>query len=210
MGIVQSVPVIRHFVEIMDDRARTVAELGEVLDEVGSEHALVGGLAVGLYGRPRATIDVDLLVPRAKIAAIASALERRGHRCVRHEDTVRVYEKGAPEDSEPVVDLVIRESNPVLKAAAKTAHPAKILGHDVNVVSRGALVALKFHAAISPTRRIGDRYQDIADIERVIAREWKEDDEKTALAIARQMHPGAPEELARLVADLKAGRPVKL
>ncbi len=63
--------------EIMDDRARTLADLVVILEEVGSEHALVGGLAVGFHGRA-ATIDVDLLVPLGKLAGLSRALGARG------------------------------------------------------------------------------------------------------------------------------------
>ena len=52
--------------------------------------------------------------------------------------------------------LVAREANPVLDAAARVAEPATVLGHRVRIVPRGALVALKFHAAISPRRAIAE------------------------------------------------------
>jgi hypothetical protein len=50
-----------------------LAELSAILVEVGSDHALIGGLAVGYHGRLRATIDVDMLVPRAKLDSYPGA-----------------------------------------------------------------------------------------------------------------------------------------
>src|SRR5919109_4984431 len=42
--------------------AATVAAAASALDEAGLAYALIGGLAASVYGRPRATDDVDLLV----------------------------------------------------------------------------------------------------------------------------------------------------
>jgi hypothetical protein len=206
-----AVAQLKHTLEVMDERARMLAELSEVLAEVGSDHALVGGIAVGYYGRLRATVDVDLLVPRRKLGRISRALAARGYVVVKHEDMVRVYAPSAdPAHDEAIADLVAREANPVLHAAARLAAPATVLGHAVRIVPRGALVALKFHSAISPTRRIGDRYQDIADIDRVVAKKFDAEDEAVAAAVAEKMFPGAPEQLAELLRDLRAGRPVKI
>jgi hypothetical protein len=200
-----------HPLETLDDRARTLAELSEILTEVGSDHALVGGIAVGYHGRLRATVDVDLLVPRSKLGDLATALQTRGYVVVRTHDMVRVYPPTAnPDDAESIADLVAREANPVLEHAARTAQAATVLGHEVFIVARGALVALKFHAAISPKRAIEDRYQDVADIGRVIAKRFDAADEELALEIAAHAYPGAERELATLIDDLRHGRRVKI
>jgi hypothetical protein len=44
--------------KVIDDAIR----VGRLLAELGVPHALVGGLAVGLHGHPRATRDVDYMV----------------------------------------------------------------------------------------------------------------------------------------------------
>jgi hypothetical protein len=196
----------------MDDRAKMLGELRVVLEEVGSEHALVGGLAAGYHGRSRATIDVDLLVPGAKLNKLARALEARGY-VIRFSlpDMIRVLPPGAdPAQGESIADLVSKDANPVLCAAFTATEETEVLGHRVHVVSRGAFVALKFHAAVSPKRRIEDRYQDIVDIGRVVSRRFDAEDRAVALRIAAQMYPGAPAELEAIVEDLKNGRPVKL
>ena len=203
--------VVYHPLETLDARARTLAELSEILAEVGSDHALIGGIAVGYHGRLRATVDVDLLVPRSKLAALARSLESRGYVVTQTADMVRVYPPEAdPDDAESIADLVAREANPVLQAAARVAEPATVLGHPVRIVPRGALVALKFHAAISTRRAIEDRYQDVADIGRIIARRFDPDDERLALEIAAHAYPEAETGLARLIDDLRHGRAVKI
>ena len=121
----------------------------------------------------RATVDVDLLVPGGKLKALGRELEARGYPVKTFPDMLRVFSPGADLTSaEPIAGLVSRDANPVLKAAFSQSESATVLGQRVNVVRRGALVALKFHAAVSPDRRIEDRYQDIADIGRVVAKRF--------------------------------------
>jgi len=98
----------------------------------------------------------------------------------------------------------------VLEAAARLAEPADVLGHRVRIVPRGALVALKFQAAISPLRPIEDRYQDVADIGRILTKRFDPEDERTALAVIGLAYPGADVELAALIDDLRNGRTVKI
>lgn len=203
--------VAYHPLETLNERARTLAELSVILAEVGSDHAVIGGIAVGYHGRLRATVDVDMLVPRGKLDALAYALRARGYVVTQTYDMVRVYPPEAdPDTAESFADLVAREANPVLEAAARVAGPATVLGHRVRIVPRGALVALKFHAAISPRRAIEDRYQDVADIGRIIAKRFEPGDEQLALQVAANAYPGAEAELAKLLDDLRHGRPVKI
>ena len=41
---------------------RRAADISRLLAELGIPHVLIGGLAVGVHGHPRATSDVDFLV----------------------------------------------------------------------------------------------------------------------------------------------------
>jgi hypothetical protein len=208
---VETPGVVYHPLETLDARARMLVELSEILAEVGSDHALIGGIAVGYHGRLRATVDVDLLVPRKKLSSLARALQSRGYVVTHTPEMVRVYPAAAdPEHDDSIADLLAREANPVLEAAARVAEPATVLGHPVRIVARGALVALKFHAAISIRRAIGDRYQDVADIGRIIAKRFDASDEQLALDVAAHAYPGAEAELAKLIDDLRHGRPVKI
>jgi hypothetical protein len=203
--------VAYHALETLDERARTLAELSVILTEVGSDHALIGGIAVGYHGRLRATVDVDLLVPRGKLGPLAQALQSRGYVVAHTKDMVRVYPPASdPDEAESIADLVAREANPVLEAAARVAVPATVLGHRVRIVPRGALIALKFHDAISTQRPIADRYQDVADIGRILAKRFEPADEELALQIAAHAFPGAELELTALLDDLRNGRPVKI
>jgi hypothetical protein len=195
----------------MDERAAMLGVLLDVLADVGAEHCLVGGIAVGYHSRPRATVDVDMLIPQQKSARVAEALEQRGYVVAKHQGMMRVYPPGGvPGRDEAIADLVERESNPTLREAAKASEDAVVLGHSVRVVVRGALVALKFHAALSPTRLIADRYIDVGDMGRIMRTKFDSGDEAVALRVAETMYPGAREELARMMDDLRHNRPVKI
>lgn len=205
-----TLPATAHIIhpsELMEKNARTLAALLEALAEVGSPHALIGGLVAGYYGKGRATVDVDLLVPKRFMKRLRAALERRGYEVRAFPDMVRMYVPGEPES---VGDLVVNEANPVLRAAFAATTPGEILGLPVSVVRRGAFVALKFHAAVSPTRQLGDKIQDVADIVRVLEKEFSLDDERLAVEIAATMYPGAVADLEELIDDVRHGRRPKI
>ena len=201
-------PVL-HLVDILEERARTLRELDDVLSATGSDHVLIGGLAVGYHGRPRATLDVDLLIPGKKLALVREALEAKGYEVKAFPGMIRTYRAGDA-SGESLADIVSREANPTLREAARHSEPATLFGQPVNVIRRGALVALKFHAVVSPDRKLADRYQDIADIGHVIAKRFDVEDRRIAGAVAATIDGNAREKLERMIDDLLHGRPVAL
>ncbi len=56
---------------------RTAAHVSQRLAGLGVPHALIGGLAVGVHGHPRATKDVDFLVGKEAFAATHPVLVYR-------------------------------------------------------------------------------------------------------------------------------------
>ncbi|HVR19812.1 MAG TPA: hypothetical protein VMS65_08950 [Polyangiaceae bacterium] len=201
---------VRHLVEILDERARTLRELTHVLAVVGAEHVLIGGLAVGYYGRPRATLDVDLLIPGKSLVDVREALEGKGYVVKPFPGMIRTYRPDDALASESIADIVAREANPVLREAARHSERATLLGISVNVIAKGALIALKFHAVQSPDRKLADRYQDIADIGHVIARGFDADDRRLAGTVAATIDGNAVARLEAMLDDLSHGRPVAL
>lgn len=56
-------PDLKPVAEVVSEKVwRAMTDASESLRSLGIKHALVGGLAVGAYGWPRATRDVDFLV----------------------------------------------------------------------------------------------------------------------------------------------------
>jgi hypothetical protein len=204
---VHELATIPHPDEAMADNKRTLADLLLSLDSAGASHVLIGGLVAGYYGKPRATVDVDMLIPKRTAAKVEAELVSRGYAVEKSTDMLRVCRQRS---KAPVADLLFRESHPLLKAAYAHSIRAVILRHEVHVVTRGAFVALKFHAAISPQRDYGDKLQDVADIARVLSKGFAPEDEALAIRIAEKAYTGAGSELERLLDDLRHRRPVRI
>ncbi len=107
------------------------------LAEVGVPHTLIGGLAVGVHGHPRATKDVDFLVGQEAFESTSPLLVYRAELS----DLVRIG----------VVDLLsVPPEYPSLAEHLEAAEPGT-----VPIIPVKALVLLKMHA---------NRPQDRADV----------------------------------------------
>ena len=122
---------------VLDDARRVSA----TLTELGVPHALVGGLAVGLHGYPRATNDVDFLVGEEAFASTSPRLTLR-------EELAEVVRWGR-------IDLIAAlPEDPVLADEVVQG------GVDfVPVVGIEVLVLMKLRAG---------RLQDLADVEALV------------------------------------------
>lgn len=193
----------------MDDRSEDLAVLLDILRDAGARGVLIGGVAVGYHGHERATVDVDFLVRGRSLRRVAAEARARGYDVRTFlPDEVKVYPRGSDKS---IADVVAMDVNPVLRAAFREVEQAEVLGEqDVSVVRRGALVALKFHSAVSPTRLIEDKYQDISDLAHLVRAGLSRTDEETAHRIAALSYPGAAADFDEVLADLRAGRSVKI
>ncbi len=107
------------------------------LAEIGVPHTLIGGLAVGVHGHPRATKDVDFLVGPEAFESTSPLLVYRSELS----DLVRIG----------VIDLVsVPPEYPSLAEHLEAAEPGT-----VPIIPAEALVLLKMHA---------NRPQDRADV----------------------------------------------
>jgi hypothetical protein len=132
----------------------------DALDQVGVDYALIGGLAVAVWGAPRATKDIDLLVLRDDLSRAKDALRDRGFTLealpFQFRDGCEVHRinKVDPAGNLMTVDLMIVDAN--LQAAWSGRTRLPLNERDVVVVSRDALIGMKARAA---------RPQDLADIQ---------------------------------------------
>lgn len=107
------------------------------LTELGVPHALIGGLAVGVHGHPRATRDADFLVGK-------EAFESTSPLIIYRDELKDLVEFG-------VIDLLaVPPDFPWLAEALVSSAPG-----EVPVISVEALILLKLYA---------DRPQDRADV----------------------------------------------
>lgn len=115
-------------------------ETSDRLRRLGVRHALVGGLAVGHHGHPRATKDVDFIVGDEAFAKTEPLLVFR-------EELADVARWG-------VVDLLSTTGDPPLQAAL--ALPAE---GEVPIIGVPELVLMKLRAS---------RPQDLADVAQLV------------------------------------------
>ncbi|MBW1881034.1 MAG: hypothetical protein JRJ84_22000 [Deltaproteobacteria bacterium] len=122
----------------MLDDARRVSK---VLTELGVPHALVGGLAVGLHGHPRATKDVDFIVGVEAFATTSPLLTFRA-------ELAEVVQWG-------VIDLIaaLPKDPPLAGELSRGA------AGTIPVVGIEVLILMKMRAS---------RTQDVADVEALV------------------------------------------
>jgi hypothetical protein len=131
------------------------------LDARRLDDAVCGGLAVAIHARPRATLDVDLLVPEAALEGAKAAIRGLGYTVEAgptyfrgHAVEIHRLSKPDPETGDLLsVDLLA--VTPELAAAWETRERVRWEHGVVSVVSRAGLVAMK---------RLRGSGQDLDDI----------------------------------------------
>jgi hypothetical protein len=129
------------------------------LDQAKVEYALAGGLAVAVWGAPRATKDIDLLVLPQALADARAAVRSCGFVLealpIEFKDgmTLHRMSKVDQQGSVMTVDLMLAEGSLQPVWAGRVRLP--FADAQVSVVSRESLIAMKAAAA---------RPQDLADI----------------------------------------------
>lgn len=123
--------------QVLDDAVR----VSSALTSLGVPHALVGGLAVGVHGHPRATKDVDFIVGPEAFATTSPLLTFRA-------ELKDVVQWG-------VIDLIAAlPDDPVLMAELVEGSTGS-----VPVVGIEVLILMKLRAS---------RTQDLADVEALV------------------------------------------
>ncbi len=147
-----------------DRHVRLIEEfeaLVAALADADVPYALVGGLAVAVWGAPRATKDIDLLVLPADVERVLAVGKARGFTFLgsplRFRDGMELRRASKIEGSQTLtLDLLLVNENLADAWASRQVLP---LGErTVTVISRAALIAMKAAAA---------RPQDLADIEKL-------------------------------------------
>lgn len=190
----------------MDAQINVLDRVRRAIEGARARWALAGGHAVSAHVRPRVTVDVDFVVEGRRRKAVERALGDAGFTLRRSGDVLRLLDK--PDDEEPVADILFSHLHALYPEVLRTAVEVRYQGRTLSVVSRPALVLMKYLAAASQTRAPEDRMQDATDIAQVVRRSWSAADAAEVARLARLAHAGAGDEVARLVDDLRAGRKV--
>lgn len=135
-----------------------LVEVVKALDRSSVDYALVGGLAVGVWGAPRATKDIDLLIRPEDLTRAKEAVRHVGYGLealpMQFSDGMqmqRVSKVGAGQLM--TVDFILVNANLEPAWQSRTRHDTDVIS--LNVISRDALIAMKVSAG---------RPQDQADV----------------------------------------------
>ena len=145
----------------MLDLEQELRRIVEAFDDAAIPYALCGGLAVAVHGHPRATIDIDLLLPADGVAGAKERAASLGFTFAAkpmtfHDGAVpihRVTKIDAADGDTLMLDLLV--------VTAQTEHvwasreTREWLGRQMFVVSRDGLITMK---------RLRSSAQDLADI----------------------------------------------
>jgi hypothetical protein len=159
----------------------TLRRLAERLDAEWISYALLGGLALGEYGYPRLTEDIDLLLTPADLERFRSKLLGRGYRpafsdaekTFRDTDTgVRIKIVTAGEYPGDGLPKPVAFPDP-------SAHGVATEIEGIRVIALERLIELGLASGMSAPRRL----QDLADVQDLIVRRDLD------LALAERLDP---------------------
>ena len=130
--------------------------ISRLIDEKELPALMIGGHAVTALGHPRATFDLDLLIPRSSAGKWRTELSKLRYRLFAESANFHQYES-AFELPLPPVDLMLVDDE-VFQTLLATKNPSK------PVATPGALamIALKLHAIHQPARE--DVEKDWSDV----------------------------------------------
>ncbi len=153
----------------------TLSAVGERLDRAGCRWAVIGGVAMGFYGVPRATVDIDLLLDCAYAPRLEMLLGDLGYRISFAWEESSHF---ASERAECCPLDVLHARRPHSLGMLERAHRLELRegGPAVPVVELEDLFGLKVQAMVNdPARRRGELVDMRALLEAAVAREAKPD-----------------------------------
>ena len=130
----------------------------------GIEYALIGGFALGALGVPRATGDLDFLLPGARSDDADRIVRQLGYEALYRSENVANYTSREPRLGR--VDFVFAR-RPYSQAMLARATSHRMLGTvTAKVIQAEDLIGLKVQSSSNDPERL---LLDLADIDRLIA-----------------------------------------
>ncbi len=147
------------------DLIKEMLQLIAALNANGVQYALCGGLALGVHGFPRATQDIDLLVPEHERARLQEVAKTVGYwipsgRMPFKPNTPQAMEiwRVSKAVGPQLISLDLIVVSPGLESVWNSRVVLRFGELDCSIVSRDGLITMKM---------IAGRLQDLADIERL-------------------------------------------
>ena len=145
----------------MLDLVEELRSILAALEGAGVQFAVCGGLAVAVHARPRATMDIDLLLPRDQIDAAKDVVRSLGYTIeagpmVVRPDVVEMHRMSkADEDSGDLLSIDLLLVTPELSSVWEARERLGWAHGELPVVSRRGLIQMK---------RLRGNGQDLDDI----------------------------------------------
>lgn len=137
------------------DELRTIID---ALDRNGIDYALCGGIAMAVHGRPRATVDIDIMISEDSLDKVIQLAAQLGY-TIRGLDLnfgeIKIRRVSKVDSTKELLTLDMLIVTSQIQKIWKTRIKANLEGGKLSVVSKEGLIALK---------QIAGRPQDIADI----------------------------------------------
>lgn len=130
--------------------------IGKLIREKNLPALMIGGHAVTALGHPRATFDLDLLIPKSAAATWEAELEKLSYTPYAQTKVFHQYE-AYPGFSFPPIDLMLVDDQ-----VFETLSLGKTEPKPIATPSATSIIALKLHAINQPARE--DTAQDWSDI----------------------------------------------
>lgn len=144
-----------------------LAALARILEQNGKSYFVTGGFAVSVWGRPRATFDIDIVmvINEKDISLIAQALRTLGEAMYVDEDVMsrEIRKKGEfnvihPDSGLKIDFWVWDDSDPFNSSCLKRKITKKIHGQKVHFISPEDLILSKlcWHTQSGSERQLDD------------------------------------------------------
>ena len=189
----------------MAKREISPAAVARVLNDAGVHYVLAGAHAVNAYsGRPRATVDVDVLTD--SLAKAEKALRAAFPDLQVHDTPVVLRFMDAEHEA---IDVMKAATSKLFRRVVRLSSPVTIEGVEVVVPSCECVLAMKFASMIFAGRKPADRFQDAADFMRVLEAQDPVDDQLLR-ELGELVYAGGGEEVMAHVANARAGRSLEI
>lgn len=145
------------------DFKKLVLALAETFEKERIPYALVGAVALALYGIPRGTNDIDFLIRKEDAEQVRTLLERLGYSVIENQESFT--QMAPPLSTMGYIDLLKASRDVTLAMLSRVISVPFVDGPSVNVVRPEDYIGLKLIAIKNNPER---RPQDQADIQEVL------------------------------------------
>jgi len=152
----------KRFMNAVSNSRRDIVQLLlDILAETGSDHCVVGGLAVNAYAEPVVSLDLDVVIAAGDVGKVSEAAEAKGLKTQRFEHSVNLTSDKSDLRIQIQTDARYQEFIP--RAVTKD-----VLGYRMKVAALEDVLQGKVWAYLDETRRKSKRQKDLADIMRLV------------------------------------------